>query len=275
MFRWGVAQELLPFASYGALAAVPGLKRGRTVARESMPILPVDEATITATLKHLPQVVADMVRLQRLVGCRPGEVCNLRPCDVDASRGIWVYTPLSHKTQHHGRTRRIFIGPHAQDILRPYLNRPQESYCFSPSDSERKRRFEMRNRRRTSFNPSRRNVRKLKLRRPPTDRYTKDSYCRAIARACEIAFGMSKELRCISIKLSEDEKSRLRAQAAAWRSQHVWSPNQLRHAAATEIRNRYGIEAARVALGHTTVACTELYAERDFTLAARVASEIG
>ena len=34
MFRWAVSVELLPPAVYQALATVPGLKRGRTTARE-------------------------------------------------------------------------------------------------------------------------------------------------------------------------------------------------------------------------------------------------
>ena len=45
-----------------------------------------------ATLEHLPQVVADMVRLQRLIGARPAEMCIMRPCDIDRSSEVWVCT---------------------------------------------------------------------------------------------------------------------------------------------------------------------------------------
>ena len=38
---------------------------------------------MNATLPDLPKVVADMVRFERLTGCRPGEVCQLRPADLD------------------------------------------------------------------------------------------------------------------------------------------------------------------------------------------------
>ncbi len=122
-FKWAVSQELIPASVYQALATVPGLRRGRTEAREAAPIRPVDEATVDATLAHLRPVVADMVRFQRLTGCRPAEVCIIRPCDVDTSGETWRYVPESHKTEHHGRERVIFIGPKAQDILRPYLLR--------------------------------------------------------------------------------------------------------------------------------------------------------
>ena len=80
-----------------------------------------------------------MIRFQRLTGCRPGEVCILRPCDVDTSGEVWAYRPESHKTEHHGRDRVIFLGPKAQDVLRPYLLRDKTAYCFVPAESERKR----------------------------------------------------------------------------------------------------------------------------------------
>ncbi len=40
-------------------------------------------------------------------------------------------------------------------------------------------------------------------------------------------------------------------------------PHQLRHNAATELRKEFGLEAARVILGHRSAAITEVYAEMD------------
>jgi len=142
MFRWVASEEMLPVAIYQALATVSGLQRGRTEARETAPVPPVSDSLVEQTLSHLTVVVADMVRFQRLTGCRPGEVCILRPCDVDTSGDVWVYRPESHKTEHHDRNRTIAIGPKAQAVLRSYLLRNKEDYCFSPGDSERKRREE-------------------------------------------------------------------------------------------------------------------------------------
>jgi hypothetical protein len=62
MFKWGASMELLPVAVYSALATVPGLKRGRSEARETAPVLPVHDAVVDATLPYLPAVVADMMR---------------------------------------------------------------------------------------------------------------------------------------------------------------------------------------------------------------------
>jgi integrase len=55
----------------------------------------------------------------------------------------------------------------------------------------------------------------------------------------------------------------------------VWAPNQLRYTAATEIRRRFGLESARTILGHSDIATSEIYAERDHEMASRIASEIG
>ena len=115
------------------------LGKWNTKAREAKPVPPVVDEVVDATLPHLPEVVADMVRFPRLTGCRPAEVCLVRPCDLDTSGDVWVYRPESHKTEHHGRERAICIGPKGQDVLRPYLLRPEDAYCFSPRESERKR----------------------------------------------------------------------------------------------------------------------------------------
>lgn len=263
MYRWAASEELLPVAAYQALATVTGLQRGRTEAREPAPIPPVSDEVVDATLPHLPAVVADMVRFQRLTGCRPGEACILRPCDVDMSGDVWLYRPESHKTEHHDRDRIIAVGPKAQDILRPYLLREAKSYCFTPADSERKRRREQHEQRVTPVKYGNRpgSNRKRKPKRSAGDCYTNDSYRRAIHRACDKAFPPTDGLTEPEVK--------------GWRSKHRWSPNQLRHAAATEIRKRYGLEAAQVALGHSNANVTQIYAERDLAKAAEIMREVG
>jgi integrase len=139
MFQWAASQEMIPVTVYQALATVPGLRKGHTAAREPAPIMPVDDQVVDATLPTMPPVIASMVRFQRLTGCRPGEACQVRPMDLDRSREVWEYRPASHKTEHYGRERVIFVGPKAQDVLLPYLHREPAAYCFSPAESEAKR----------------------------------------------------------------------------------------------------------------------------------------
>ena len=110
VFKWAVAQELLHESVYRALTAVPGLRQGRSSAKESEPIGPVADEVVEATLPHAPAVVRDMVRFQRATGCRPGEVCAIRPGDVNTSHDPWIYTPGTHKTQYRGHKRIIFVA---------------------------------------------------------------------------------------------------------------------------------------------------------------------
>ena len=113
MFKWAASEELIPASIPQALAMVAGLRKGRTAARDLPPVQPVPDSIVDATIPHLPTTVADMVRFQRLTGCRPKEVCILKPIDVDTTGEIWSYQPESHKTEHHGRDRecRSFIAP--------------------------------------------------------------------------------------------------------------------------------------------------------------------
>jgi integrase len=183
-FKWGASEELIPTFVYHGLTAVEGLRKGRTTAREPAPILPVEGSLVDATLPYLPPIVADMLKFQRLTGCRPGEVCQLRPMDLDRSGEVWTYRPASHKTEHHdnGRERIIFIGPQAQAVILPYLLRDAAAHCFSAAESETKRHVEIRARRKSKLTPSQPNRRKAQPMQRAKDHYTKDSYARAIRR---------------------------------------------------------------------------------------------
>src|SRR4051812_3358730 len=64
MFKWGASQESIHVSIYQSLSSVGGLRKGRSEARETQPIRPVDDRIVESTISHLPDVVADMVRLQ-------------------------------------------------------------------------------------------------------------------------------------------------------------------------------------------------------------------
>jgi len=273
MFKWAAAEGRIPPTVPAALALVPGLRRGRTEARETAPVLPVEDAVVDATLPHLPDVVADMVRLQRLTGARPAEVCILRPCDLDRSGDVWIFRPSRHKTEHHGRSRTILIGPKAQAVLLRYLARDPEAYCFRPVDSEAKRRAEQRAARKTPLScgnrPGSNRVRRPK--KKPGECYTTCSYRRAIHRGCDKAFPHPTLGSNANRKLPPEQTIELRK----WLHDHRWAPNQLRHAAATEVRREFGLEAAQVILGHSQANVTQVYAERDLAKGIEVARRIG
>jgi len=149
MFKWAVGKEICSPTVVMALKQLPGLKKGRSRARETAGVTFVEDTIVEATLPHVPEVIADMIRLQRLTGARPGEICSLRPGDIDRSGEVWLYIPREHKTEHHDKSRMIALGPQAQAILLPYLVRHEESYCFSPVESEERRRRKAQENRKT------------------------------------------------------------------------------------------------------------------------------
>src|SRR5262249_12749928 len=197
MFRWAAGEEMLPVTVYQALRAVESLRRGRTEARETPKVRPVPPEQVETTLPFLPPMVRAMVGFQRLTGCRPDEVCRVRPLDIDMSNpACWVYRPGSdqgehgqHKTAHHGHERLILIGPRAQEVLRPHLGTKLDAYCFSPAESERRRSEARRGARQTPLTPSQRARRPTARRkRAPRDHYDETSYRNAVYRACDRAF---------------------------------------------------------------------------------------
>ena len=107
----------------------------------------------------------------------------------------------------------------------------------------------------------RRRERKRDPLRAPRGCYENGSYRTAIQRACDRAFPPPAGLTP--------------HEAKAWRKEHRWHPNQLRHNAATKLRKEFGIEAARVVLGHGSAAVTEIYAELDLAKAADLMARIG
>jgi integrase len=154
-----------------------------------------------------------------------------------------------------------------------YLARDAEAYCFRPCDSEAKRRAENEAHRKTpvSCGNVRGSNRKHKPQQKPGERYTTDSYRRAIHRACDKAFPHPKLGYAMKSSFTEGQEAELRR----WQPQHRWSPNRLRHTAATEIRREFGLEAAQVILGHSQANVTQVYAERDLAKGLEVARQIG
>lgn len=280
LFKWAVENELVPLSAYHGLQAVAGLQRGRCAARDTAPVKPVPDARICPIHSFVAPQVWAMIELQLLTGMRPGEACVMRSCDLDTSGRVWIYRPESHKTEHHGVERLIFIGPKAQEVLKPWLKLNTKAYLFSPAEAEAARNAERKRKRGTPMTPSQAKRKpKSNRRRPWRELYDVDSYRRAIQRACDDAFPLPEHLgphpdesrRTWLTRLSPEQKAEIRA----WRRDHRWHPHQLRHNAATWIHKEFGVELARIILGHTTAFTTEIYAEADRRQALEVMAKIG
>ena len=85
----------------------------------------------------------------------------------------------------------------------------------------------------------------------------------------------AKKVASGKAKIDAAERERLLGLATEWRRQNCWHPNQLRHTAATRIRAAYGIELARIILGHSSAVTSEIYAEIDREKAKEVMEKMG
>ena len=248
IFKWGVGEELVPAGVFHGLLAVEGLRLGRSDAPEPPGVRAVPDATVEATLPHLCPTVADMVRLQRLTGMRPGEVCRMTAAELDTTGEVWLYAPRAHKTAHHGKSRIVAIGPRARAVLERHLGQDLSAPLFSPKHAVQEQKESLRAANRTPFTPSRL-VRDRKRARRPKRRlnefYTTCTYAQAIRRACEKA------------------------------NLPPWAPNQLRHTKATELRKQFGLDGAGAILGHSKLETTQIYAERAAELAESIAAKTG
>ena len=60
-----------------------------------------------------------MVRIQYLTGMRPGELCAMRPCDLDRSQPEWKYVVRVENAKVGVET--YWLGPRAQKALSEWL----------------------------------------------------------------------------------------------------------------------------------------------------------
>jgi integrase len=245
MFKWATLKKLVPPSAVLDFKSLPPLKRGRGGARESDPVEAVPLTDVEKTLPKLPPVVADMVKLQLLLGCRPGELCSMKGAGLDRSGTVWIYTPKKHKTEHHGYRRTIAIGPQSQFILRRYLKDDLNAYLFSPAEQDQLIKAAKRASRKTKVQPSQIDRSKPDTERKPGERFTTRAYNRAIKRG------------------------------AAKANVAPWHAHRLRHTAALLISREHGAEAARAVLGHRTISMTAHYAGVDVEKAADVARKMG
>jgi integrase len=248
LFRWAAVRNLVPEDRVAVLRLVEPLLAEQTAAPDRVGPKTVPDEIVSATLPELPAVIADLIRFQRLVGCRPGEARRLRPCDInrDASpdrQGVWLWTPYRYKTKWRKKhlPRVIAIGPKAQAILTPWLarlSRTPESHVFSPKFSAR--RATGGSKRATSETP----LVRVKQRRV-NDVYSKDSLNQAIERGCARA------------------------------SVPKWTANQLRHNKLTEVRANVSVDAAQAIGGHANINQTEHYAQVQVAKAIDAAARFG
>ena len=231
MLGWALDEALITATVKAELTQVKGVKRGRSAAPERRPVRPVDDATVAATVAHMVQNTADMVRVHRLTGMRPCELCALKWSLIDTSRTPWVYRVPDEANKNAwrgelGQPRVVCIGPKARAILERHKD--GGDVPFSPVRSMAEHIAALRAARKTPLYGKRKDAPHVP--RVLGERWTSDAYGRTIRAACERA-GIEP-----------------------------WGANRLRHTFGTEVRRAFGLDAAKAVLGHTDGGCiTDVY----------------
>lgn len=271
MFRWAESQQLVARGTYHNLATLEPLKPGRTLAPERDAVEPVAWEHVEATLPHLPDTLRAMVLLQWKTGMRPGEVVAIREADIDKSADDWIYRPRQHKSKHRGKRREVPLLAEARAILGPFLGAKRE-FLFVASGHKAK-----------------------------AVRYTTSTYAQAVRRGAAAASAPGRHeaiLAAIPANVRDFFENKIRRLAAHLNAKRLallveriatrkqldgeklaklavaalnahkdtvpaWSPNQLRHAAATRIANAHRIEDAQLVLGHADMRTTARYVKPD------------
>jgi integrase len=256
IYSWAASEELVPPDVHAALRQVNCLRRGKTKAHEAKKVKPVADWIVNATIPFLSPQVAAMVMLQRWAATRPGEIVIMRPVDIDQSDDVWLYRPSTHKNDWRDQTRVIALGPQAQAVIRPFLDRPADSYLFSPTEAEawrnEQRGINRNPDRKTPIYPCELRARQCRQqkakrrvsKRPKRARYDVDSYRRAIH------YGTVRANR--ELAKSDPEFKPL----------PFWFPYQLRHTAGDELKKKFGAEAVPLGLGNSPD-LVAIYTERD------------
>lgn len=248
MVRFGVSRELVRPDTLVALQSLEPLRKGQTEAPESEPVQPVDIEAVRLTAKHLSPTVKAMVRIQAASGMRPSEVCRMRPCDIEhRDDGVWVYRPEKHKTANRGKVKAVPLVGDAKLALKPFLERPDDAYCFTPKESAEWHIEQRRAARTTPLNQGN---------RPGYNRYTRK--------------GESKSRKYLEHFTAASYRQAIKRAAQKAKTDH-WHPYQLRHTAATIVREALGVEAAQAMLGHSRASMTEHYAKQSLEKAIEAA----
>jgi integrase len=165
-FTWASGAELFPSAAAVAaqLRDLAPLSRGELTAAGVRPprrVPSADPAAVEAVADLLPAPLRALARAHRWIGCRAGEIVRLRAGDLDASAPCWRWTLEEHKTDRRREPLRYWVGPQAQAVLAPLLDRASpDAWLFSPDGSG-------------------------------TRRYSPTAYRTAVWRACNAAVGRS------------------------------------------------------------------------------------
>jgi len=192
----------------------------------------------------MPPTLRAMVQVQRLTGCRPSEIFNMKVVEIDQHTDsvLWLYHLPHHKTENKVNRKKIIpLGKPEQELIAPYLeNKTAEQAVFSPRTAMQERSTEKRANRQTKISPSqaKRNAARAAKPHQYKEFYNKDSYRQAIEHA-----------------INKGNKS-----LPDGKKIPPWTPYQIRHTAATAMELAAGLEESQALLDHSSANTTRRYA---------------
>ena len=219
MWAWALDEGLISAQVKAELSQVQPMKPNRTELREPVPVLAVPEADIKRVCAVAPDNFADMVRVHRLTGMRPEEVCAMQWQHIDTNRKPWIYRPPCFKTQWRGMIRAVLIGPKARAILSKYRDDDFNGFPFCPA-------------------------------RVIASGVKLANLCNKRKRPVELMASVPTK-RGTACWNTETYTSALRTYCRHAGMKSSWTANRLRHSFATQVRRDFGIVKAGFLLGHS------------------------
>jgi len=144
-----------------------------------------------ASLPFLNRQVGGLVRFCLLTGARMGEAVQSATRHVDTSGEIWAFRPPRFKTRHKRKSRVIYVGRAAQEVLRPFVQLDPDRLWFRPVDAMQEHRAVRRKNRKTplwaSHRKSQERNRRAVPRKSPGQSYSTLAVAHAIRAACQKA----------------------------------------------------------------------------------------
>jgi integrase len=246
VFTWGTGEEYVNASTADALKTVKPLPEGYPGTFDNEERDDVPDDVVRRTLPFLPPMLAAMIQVQRMTGCRPSEIFNMKAGEIDKKSDpeLWLYRLPRHKTEKKTKRKKVIpLGKPEQELIAPYLEgKTGKAAVFQPRTAMQERSAEKRANRKSKLTPSQiaRDAEQAKKDPKYKDFYDKDSYRRAVT------FAIIKANR----QLSEDEQI------------PHWTPYQMRHTAATMLELEADIEDAQILLDHESVDTTKRYTKK-------------
>lgn len=245
MFKLGVEWKLVPVEIYQTLACVSALNwRTAPSLRSPEKIAPVPLHYFSLIMPHLKPLYQAVLKVHIATGMRVKELCSMRWSEItEVEPGLWCYSPSEHKNSHRGDDRKVYLKSDLIELMKS-VRKPlwQEDAVWCHRGVGRHAGY--------------------------SGMISPDAYARAIENAQE-RYNDGRISREAGART--DLKKKYKYTSAKREPMTPWTPLQIRHTVATQVRRTHGLEGAQAVLGHSTLDATQIYAEKRDDLARSVA----